>query len=150
MKEAAKSRKSPTSDDLGAEKNLKFETGELSNEEFEALLNSIPLDLTYVGVENTIKYYNRSTSGIFDRSPEILGRTVQKCHPKEIVTQVSGVIEELKSGKRESIESWTCRGERIIHIRYLAVRGRDGEYLGTLETAQDTTDLKPSKTKGYS
>jgi uncharacterized protein len=150
MKEALKSRRPSSSGDPGAEKNLRFETGRLSKEELEALLNSIPLDLTYVGSEDTLKYYNRSTVNVFDRSPGILGRTVQKCHPRESVPQVIKILNELKSGRRDSIESWTRRGERTIHIRYLAVRGKNGRYLGTLETAQDTTDLKPSRTKGYS
>ena len=31
---------------------------------------------------------------------------------------------------------------RLIHIRYFAVRDKNGKYLGTLEVTQDLTDLK--------
>nr|WP_290597919.1 MULTISPECIES: PAS domain-containing protein [unclassified Archaeoglobus] len=33
-------------------------------------------------------------------------------------------------------------GGRFIYIRYFAVRGGSGEYLGTLEVVQDITDIK--------
>jgi hypothetical protein len=31
---------------------------------------------------------------------------------------------------------------RLIHIRYFAVRDKNGKYLGTMEVTQDLTDIK--------
>jgi hypothetical protein len=33
-------------------------------------------------------------------------------------------------------------GRRLVHIRYFAVRGKNGEYLGTMEVTQDLTDIR--------
>ncbi len=151
MKDVAESRrqKDITKSQPATENNSRFETGQLSKEEIEAILNTIPIDLTYVGKDDALKFYNRSTGSVFPRSPETLGRTVQKCHAEESMPQVEKILDDFKSGRKDDAESWTSRGDRTIHIQYLAVRDRDGKYLGTLEVAQDTTDLKPVKTKGY-
>lgn len=151
MKDAAESRnrKGGMKNQPATEGNLRFETGNLSEEEIGAILNAIPVDLTYVGRDDVLKFYNRSTGSVFPRSPEILGRTVQKCHPEESVPQVEKILKDFRSGRKDAAESWARRGDRAIHIQYFAVRGRDGKYLGTLEVAQDTTDLKPTETKRY-
>ena len=39
-------------------------------------------------------------------------------------------------------EFWIQKGDRLIHIRYFAVRDKDGRCLGTMEVTQDITDLK--------
>jgi hypothetical protein len=36
-------------------------------------------------------------------------------------------------------------GDRLIYIRYFAVRDKDGNYLGTMEVTQDITDIKGIK-----
>ncbi|MCD6088154.1 PAS domain-containing protein, partial [Candidatus Bathyarchaeota archaeon] len=58
---------------------------------------------------------------------------------------VNRILEAFKKGKRDSAEFWIKLNERLIYIRYFAVRDREGQYLGTLEVTQDITKIKKIK-----
>jgi DUF438 domain-containing protein len=51
-------------------------------------------------------------------------------------------VESFKTGKKDVAEFWINLNNRLIHIRYFAVRDKNGKYLGTLEVSQDVTDIK--------
>jgi len=124
-----------------AEGRAVFETGDLSYEELEAILNTLPVDITFVDKEDTVRYFNQSKERIFPRTRAVIGRKVQLCHPKESVHKVEQILNDFKNGKRDVVEFWINKGGRLIYIRYFAVR-KNGEYLGTLEVTQDITDIK--------
>ena len=121
---------------------LKFETGTLTKEEIEAILDTIPVDVSFVDKDDAVKYFNKAEKRIFVRTKAVLGRKVQLCHPQKSVHVVQKIVEGLKSGKRDVAEFWIQVKDRLVLIRYFAVRGSDGKYLGTLEVSQDITDLK--------
>ena len=52
---------------------------------------------------------------------------------------VRWLFEEFRTGKQDSFDMWHKRGDRDLWVRYLAVRDREGTYLGTLEFVQDLT-----------
>jgi hypothetical protein len=58
------------------------------------------------------------------------------------VATVEKILESFKSGDEDTAEFWLTVKERFIHIRYYAVRGESGEYLGTLEVSQDVTGIR--------
>ncbi len=124
---------------------LQFETGTLSKDEIEAILNTLPVDVTFVDKEDAVRYFNKPEERIFVRTKAIIGRKVQKCHPQKSVHVVKKIVESFKSGKKDVAEFWIPKGGRLIHIRYLAVRDKDGKYLGTMEVTQDITDIKRIK-----
>jgi DUF438 domain-containing protein len=64
------------------------------------------------------------------------------CHPQKSVHVVNKIVESFKSGKKDSAEFWITMGDRLVHIRYFAVRDKNGEYMGTMEVTQDLTDIK--------
>ena len=39
-------------------------------------------------------------------------------------------------------ESWLNLDDRLVYVRYLAVRNKEGDYLGCLEVVQDITETK--------
>jgi len=121
---------------------FQFETGTLSKEEVEAVLNTLPVDITFVDKEDTVKYFSKAEKRIFVRTKAVIGRKVQLCHPQKSVHIVNKILEAFKAGKKDVAEFWIQKGDRLIHIRYFAVRDRDGEYLGTMEVTQDLTDIK--------
>lgn len=123
-------------------KELIFENGSLLKEEVEALLESLPVDLTFVDKYDTVRYFNKSQSRIFKRSKAVIGRKVQQCHPQKSIHIVNRILEAFKKGERDSAEFWIKLNERLIYIRYFAVRDREGRYLGTLEVTQDITKIK--------
>jgi PAS domain S-box-containing protein len=121
---------------------LQFETGALSKDEIEVVFNTLPVDITFVDKEDRVKYFNKLGERIFERTKAVIGRKVQKCHPQKSVHVVNKILDSLKSGKKDVAEFWIPKGDRLVHIRYLAVRGKDGKYLGTMEVTQDIADLK--------
>ncbi|MBM4446036.1 MAG: DUF438 domain-containing protein [Chloroflexi bacterium] len=120
---------------------VSFETGALSGEELEALLDTLPVDVTFVGKDDTVRYFSQSKDRIFPRAKAIIGRKVQQCHPEKSVHVVNQILEDFRSGKRDTAQFWINLKGRLIYIRYFAVR-KDVEYLGCLEVTQDITDVK--------
>ena len=121
---------------------LQFETGTLSKEELEALLDSLPVDITFVDKEDTVKYFSKAEKRIFVRTKAIIGRKVQLCHPQKSIHIVNKIVESFKKGKKDVAEFWIPMNNRLIYIRYFAVRDKNGKYLGTIEVTQDITDIK--------
>ena len=121
---------------------LQFETGSLSKEEIEAILNSLPVDISFVDANDAVKYFNKAEKRIFVRTKAVIGRKVQLCHPQKSVHIVNKILETFKTGKKDVAEFWIAMDNRLIHIRYFAVRDKNGKYLGTMEVTQDLTDIK--------
>jgi len=127
---------------MGSHGLLKFETGSLSKEELEGVLNTLPVDITFVDKEDAVKYFSKGEDRIFVRTKAVIGRKVQQCHPQKSVHIVNKIVEAFKTGKKNVAEFWIQLGDRLVHIRYFAVRDKDGRYLGTMEVTQDITDIK--------
>ena len=127
---------------IGPEGLMRFETGTLSKEEVEAILNTLPVDITFVDEEDTVKYFNKAEKRIFVRTKAVIGRKVQLCHPQKSIHIVNRILEAFKTGEKDVAEFWIQKDDRLIHIRYFAVRDKDGKYLGTVEVTQDITDIK--------
>lgn len=121
---------------------LHFENGSLSKEEIEAILNTLPVDITFVDKNDAVKYFNKGEKRIFVRPKSILGRKVQLCHPQKSIHIVNKILEGFKKAERDVAEFWIQSKGNLIHIRYFAVRDKLGKYLGTLEVTQDITDVK--------
>lgn len=121
---------------------LQFETGSLSKEEAEAILDTLPIDISFIDKDDRVKYFNKAEKRIFVRTKAVIGRTVQMCHPQESVHIVNRIIEAFRKGEKDSAEFWITLDNRLVHIRYFAVRDKDGRYFGTMEATQDLTDIK--------
>ncbi|MBS7629516.1 DUF438 domain-containing protein, partial [Candidatus Bathyarchaeota archaeon] len=125
-----------------ASRNVAFETGELSIEEIESIFNTLPVEITYVDKDDTVRYYSQTKDRIFVRTKAVLGRKVQQCPPQKSLHAVNKILDEFRRGLRESADFWIRLKDRLIYIRYFPIRGKGGEYLGCLEVTQDITDIK--------
>ena len=114
----------------------------ISIETLETIFDTLPVDLTFVDDTDTVRYYSKGDDRIFRRTPAVIGRKVQDCHPNESLHKVEQVVSELKSGSRDVAEFWIDLKGRKIYIRYFTVRDKNGKYIGTLEVTQDITDLQ--------
>jgi PAS domain S-box-containing protein len=114
----------------------------LTSEQLAGILETLPVDISFVDGSDTVKFWNHHDTRVFKRPDSALDKTVQECHPPASVDMVNQVISALKSGEKDSEEFWIDLGGRKLYIRYLAVRDKGGEYLGTLEVNQDITDIK--------
>jgi PAS domain S-box-containing protein len=124
------------------EETLHFENGSLLKEEVEAILDALPIDISFVDENDSVKYFNKADKRIFVRTKAVIGRKVQMCHPQKSVHIVNRIVDAFKNGKKDSAEFWITMGGRLVHIRYFAVRDKNGKYLGTMEITQDVTDIK--------
>ncbi|MGM0640336.1 MAG: DUF438 domain-containing protein [Thermotogota bacterium] len=120
--------------------SLKLPSGSFNAEELMSVLNTIPFDITFVDANDRVKYFSEGKERFFPRSRAIIGRKVENCHPKKSVDIVEKIVSDFKSGKRDNADFWIKLGDNFVYIRYFAVRNPDGEYLGTVEVAQD---IKP-------
>ncbi len=126
-------------------REMTFEIGSITKDELEALLNTLPVDITFVDKEDTVRYFSQNKERIFPRAKAIIGRKVQQCHPQKSVHVVNQILDDFRNGQRDLAEFWIQLKERLILIRYFAIRSKDNEYLGCLEVTQDITELKKIK-----
>ncbi len=121
---------------------LALNTGELTVAQVDLLLTHLPMDVTFVDASDEVRYYSEGRDRLFPRSPGVIGRKVQNCHPPQSVHVVNRILEEFRAGHRDLAEFWIQMHGRLIHIRYFAVRDRERRYQGCLEVTQDITGLK--------
>lgn len=126
----------------GEDQYIRFETGLLTPEEISAMFNALPLDITFVDKTGAVKYFSQGKDRIFARPKTIIGRMVENCHPPASVHVVEKIVEDLRSGRKDSEEFWIQRGDLFVHIRYFAVRNEAGDYLGTVEFTQNIRPLQ--------
>ena len=105
------------------------------------MMKHLPVEVSFVDDNDELRYYSDTPERIFPRSPGIIGRKVQKCHPPKSVDVVERILEAFKSGEKDSSAFWIDMNGRKIHISYYAVRDADGKYMGTMEVTQDITDI---------
>lgn len=121
---------------------LQFETGTLSKGQLEAMLDTLPVDITFVDKEDTVRYFNKPEKRIFVRTKAVIGRKVHLCHPQKSIHIVKKIVEAFKAGKKDQAEFWIQLNNRLIHIRFFAVRDKNRKFLGIMEVTQDITDIK--------
>ena len=119
---------------------LQFESGMLTFKQIELMLNHLPIDITYIDENDVFKYFTLGKERIFTRTKSSIGRDVFNCHPPASVHVVEKILNDFKSGAKDSEEFWLPLGDKFVYIRYFAVRDENGKYMGTIEVSQD---IKP-------
>jgi DUF438 domain-containing protein len=138
-------RKQPAGQPAGepeTEAAMNLETGHLTPEQANLVFKSLPVDLTFVDEKDEVAYYSQTRERIFPRSPGVIGRKVQKCHPPKSYHIVQKIVDEFRAGTRDAADFWIQMKGRFILIRYYAVRDERGIYKGTLEVSQDVTEIR--------
>lgn len=121
---------------------FKTDTGVLNFEQILMIFNALPVDLTFVDENNQVKFFTRPKDRIFPRSPAIIGRDVDKCHPPQSVHVVHKIIEAFKAGTKDDAKFWINIKGKTILIQYFALRDSTGKYKGVLEVSQDISEIK--------
>ena len=122
--------------------NIQLPSGSFTVEELLAILNTLPVDMTFVDRDDKVKYFSQGKERIFQRNRAILNRDVRHCHPPASAHIVDKIIEDFKSGKEDQAPFWINTGGKMIHIAYFALRNEKGEYLGTLEVSNDISGYR--------
>ncbi len=121
---------------------IPLSTGNLTVEQIDLMLKNLPVDISFVDENDEVRYYSATKERIFPRSPGVIGRKVQNCHPPESLPKVQQILNDFRDGKRDIAEFWINHQEKFIHIRYFAMRSDDGVYRGCLEVTQDVTSIR--------
>jgi DUF438 domain-containing protein len=122
--------------------SLDLDTGYLSREELVAMLKALPVDITFVDADDKVKYFSETPDRIFVRTKAVIDRSVQNCHPPKSLHVVQAILDDFRAGKKSREDFWLRLGDKFVLIRYFAVRGEDGAYLGTLEVSQDIAPIQ--------
>lgn len=125
-----------------ADNEISLPTGKFRLKELMAVLNTLPVDITFVDNEDRVRYFSDNKERIFLRTKSVLGIKVQNCHPPQSLEAVEKILKSFKEGKRDKVDFWINLEGKFVHIRYFAVRDEGGTYLGTLEVSQDLTEIK--------
>ena len=121
---------------------LMLPTGNVSLEQLSGIFGTLPLDLTFVDADDRVTFFTEGPDRVFARSKAIIGRKVHNCHPPKSVETVDQILSDFKAGRQNVAEFWINFQEKLVHVRYFAVRSEDGRYLGTVELTQDLTPLR--------
>ncbi|MDO5016429.1 MAG: DUF438 domain-containing protein [Eubacteriales bacterium] len=110
--------------------------GHFTLEQLTALLDTIPLEITFVDADDINRFFN-DVPKVFKRPSMAIDRNVYSCHPPKIEPLVRQIIEDFRHGRRDQVPVWMEKGGRTMFVNYMAVRDKQGKYLGTLEIVQD-------------
>ncbi len=121
---------------------LEVMTGQLTLEQINLILTHLPVDLSFVDESDTVRFYSEGPERIFPRSPAVIGRKVQNCHPPKSMHTVQTILDDFRANSRSVAEFWIQMHGKFIHIRYFALRDQTGAYRGCLEVSQDVTHIR--------
>lgn len=117
-----------------------FPTGALTLQQLIGIFSLLPVDLTFVDANERVRFFSEGMKKrVFVRPKAVLGRKVQHCHPPGSVHIVDEILADFRSGRQDVADFWIELRGQFIFIRYFAMRGDNGEYLGTVEVTQDLT-----------
>jgi uncharacterized protein len=122
--------------------SLNLDTGQLTPDQVNLMLTHLPIDISFVDEKDEVAYYSASPERIFPRSPGVIGRKVQNCHPPRSMGAVQKILDEFRAGNKDKADFWIQMQGKFLLIRYFAVRDADGRYRGCLEVSQDVTAIR--------
>lgn len=117
-------------------------TGVLKTEELVRMLDTLPIDITFVDKDDTVKYFSQGSERVFPRTKSIIGRKVSNCHPPASVHIVEQLVQDFRDRRKDQEDFWIKMGEKYILIRYFAVRSETGEFMGVLEVTQNIRPIQ--------
>ena len=120
--------------------------GHMTVPQLAAMLNTIPAEISFIDTENINRYFNEGPK-VFKRPGMAIDRDVFSCHPPKIEPMVRAIIDDFRTGKRDRVPVWVEKDGHIMLVNYMAVRDKDGNYLGTMEFDQDMQLAKEYFTK---
>ena len=110
--------------------------GHLTVAQLTAMLNTIPLEITFVDEDNINRFFNEGPKD-FKRPGMAIDREVFSCHPPKVEQQVRHIIGEFRKGTLDKVPIWMEKNGKTMLVTYMAVRDAAGTYLGTMELVQD-------------
>lgn len=123
-------------EEVDIKQDIVLGSGHMTVEQTLAVLNTIPMELTFIDDKDTNRFFSDHTPR-FKRPDMAIDRDFHSCHPPKAARFASDIIEEFRAGSRDKYEFFRYLNDEPVYIRYLAVRDENGKYLGTLEAVEE-------------
>ena len=107
--------------------------GTLTLKQLRAILNILPMELTIIDDDDINRFFDEDDNKVFLRPKMALNRNMYSCHPPRVVNMVSQVLDDFKSGRKDSVHVLSTVNNIEVLTNYYALRDENGEYLGTME-----------------
>jgi DUF438 domain-containing protein len=88
-----------------------FDTGVLRLDQLSALLDLLPIDITFVDENDIVRYFSRAEDRVFPRPKTVIGRHINNCHPPASVH----VVEKLQI-RRQKLGRFLDQNGRTFHL----------------------------------
>ncbi len=121
---------------------VNLDVGHMSPELINLMLCHLPVEVAMVNEQDEVVYYSQTKERVFPRTPAVIGRKVQNCHPQSSVDVVDRILEAFKTGEKDAAEFWIQMKGMFLHIQYFAVRDENKTYRGCLEVTQNATHVR--------
>lgn len=115
---------------------VRLSTGEISCKQLEAILNLLPIDITYIDKDEMLRFFS-NPGRVFARPRLALDSKVYNCHPVNIVPVIEQLVADFKAKKRDHMEIYRYIKGKPVGVRYLAIYDENDEYTGTVELVED-------------
>lgn len=120
---------------------VQFPSGRISLEDIAAIFHTMPYELDYVNANDEYIWYSPNAWRDDNRLQQRLNHPVLGCHPQRVVPMVKKVLELLRSGEKDMVESpQIMNGHRTL-IRYYAIRDQQNNYCGALQVTEDVEHI---------
>lgn len=121
---------------------IPLSVGGLPLDYLDRIMKALPFDISFVDANDRVMYYSDSPHRVFPRSPGIIGREVQNCHPPKSVATVERILDAFRKKEKDKADFWIQMGPKFVYISYKPIYDDAGTYLGTLEMSMDATELR--------
>ena len=120
--------------------------GELTQAQIELLFANMPLGIGFsvADEEDVVRFW--AGDGFSVCSPKLIGRTLLGCHPKRAHAAIEALLADLKSGKKDEVDTIEHGANGTERVIYTALRDADGTYRGVLETVVPLDDMRMAET----
>ena len=124
---------------------VKLNRGLLTVDQIDALLDSIPLEFSYIDQNNQFLYYNKGkevSEMVASSNPESVGQPLGSLHPEQITNYAKMIVQQLRADDTDVVRIGhpAAGGEKFLVHSYQRIQDEEKNYMGVNEHA---VDLKP-------
>lgn len=123
------------------DETIYFPSGKINYKDLISMLNTYPQDITFIDKDDKIVYFSEGKNPVFARTRTIIGRDVRNCHPPKAVPLVEKLIKDFKSGEKDKEIRVIKKGNKVLLVRYYAVKDEKNNYVGTLEATEEISEI---------
>lgn len=115
--------------------------GHLTVEQLTAMLNTLPVEISFVDDQDINRYFNEGPKA-FKRPQSALDRSVYACHSPRAEMMARSIIDDFRKGRLDTVPVWMEKNGVPMLVTYMAVRNKEGKFIGTMEVVQNMEEAK--------